>query len=103
MLVEQLEDVVAEIDGPALDDGLLAQMSPEAAGLVLAALGQNARVEADEETDEDDDAFDAVQDVEEEIARLQAEIESSRRIQAVLGQYLDLLSAPPTQAVPGSS
>lgn len=109
MLVGQLEDVVAEVEGPRLDADLFALMSPEDAGLVQAALGQNLDGEPDEEADPNDDGFElsldfdddeaetgeTEQDVEEEIARLQAELESSRRVQVALEQYLELLSGPP--------
>src|SRR2546423_4616188 len=39
MLIEQLEDVLAEAEGARLDVGLFAQMSPDEARLVQAALG----------------------------------------------------------------
>ena len=46
-----------------------------------------------DETDEDP----AEDTVEEEVARLQAEIDSSRRVQAALETYLELLAAPPAR------
>jgi hypothetical protein len=106
MLVGQLEDVLAEVEGARLDADLFAQMSPDDAGLVRAALGQNVNADPDEAEPEDDDFgfpvdFDAGEaetneteqdDVEEEIARLQAELGSSRRVQAALERYLELLS-----------
>lgn len=109
MLVGQLEDVLAEIEGPGLDTDLFARMSPDDVGLVRVALGQDTDAEWDEDALEDDgldlslDADDGEaetgeteqDDVEEEIGRLQAEIASSRRAQAALGRYLELLSGPP--------
>jgi hypothetical protein len=118
MLVGELEDVLAEAEGPGLDAGLFAQMSLEEAELVRTALGQDAGSEAAEEPDEDDDFAwsrehgygagtgetdedsdeDTAEDtVEEEVVRLQAEIDSSRRVQAALETYLELLAAPPAR------
>lgn len=114
MLVGELEDVLAEAEGPGLDAGLFAQMSPEDAELVRTALGQDAGSEGAEEPDEDDGfewslehgygagtaetEDDPAEDiVDEEVARLQAEIDSSRRVQAALETYLELLAAPPAR------
>ena len=109
MLVGQLEAVLAEIEGPQLDAGLFALMSSEDAALVRVALGQDLGGELGDEADPNDDGFefsldfdeDEVEtgeteedDLEEEVTRLQSEIESSRRMQAALRQYLELLSAP---------
>ena len=110
MLVGQLEAVLAEVEGPRLDADLFALMSPEDATLVRTALGQDLGGETGDEADPNDDDFEfsvdfdeeevetgeiEEDDLEEEVARLQSEIESSRRMQAALGQYLELLSAPP--------
>jgi hypothetical protein len=113
MLVEQLEDVLAEADGARLDAGLFAQMSPDEARLVQAALGEAVNggtwqeagegVEPDDEFGlspdlEDDDAdldAAATDDIEAEVARLQEVLESSRLLQAALQRYLALLSAQP--------
>jgi hypothetical protein len=102
MLAEQLEDVLAEADGPALDATLLTRLSDEDAALVRATLGdveptydpgeggEDGEDEEGEEREEgDDDAG-----VAEEAARLQGEIESSRLIQAALARYLALLEEP---------
>jgi len=114
MLVEQLEDVLAEAEGARLDVGLFAQMSPDEARLVQAALGEavngvtSQEAEEDVEPDddfglsldfEDDDAdyldAAATDDVEAEVARLREVLESSRLAQAALQRYLALLSAQP--------
>ena len=113
MLVEQLEDVLAEADGARLDAGLFAQMSPDEARLVQAALGEAVNggtwqeagegVELDDDSGlsvdlEDDDAdLDAAgtDDVEAEVVRLREVLESSRLLQAALQRYLALLSAQP--------
>ena len=113
MLVEQLEDVLAEVEGARLDAGLFAQMSPDEARLVQAALGEAVNggtwQEAEEDVEPDDDsglsldfedndddlAAAATDDDEAEVARLREVIESSRLVQAALQRYLALLSAQP--------
>ena len=105
MLVEQLEDIMAEVEGVRLDAGLFAEMSPDHAKLVRAALGVDPAAEADDgeagvphelgaAEEEPDDAVEP-DDVEPEIVRLQDEIEAARRVQAALRQYLELLSGRP--------
>ena len=109
MLVEELEDVVAESAGEAVDSAVFAEMDSADAELVRAALGQTTNGAGDWDDDEieddvlDDDGLSSESgdagDPDEfaeaaraaEIARLQAEIESSRRSQAALGRYLELL------------
>ena len=94
MLVEQLEDVLAEADGAHLDADLFAQLSPGDAACTdgarprvtptrCRARGRGGWRSRDEPTTED---------LEEEILRLQDVIESSRRVQAALERYLALLS-----------
>jgi hypothetical protein len=99
MLVGVLEDVLAELEGARLDAALFAKMSPDDAGLVRAALGEDREPEPDEEVeaaDDDEAEPDAGQDdVEAEIVRLQEELDSSRRVQAALEQYLELLASAP--------
>jgi len=114
MLVEQLEDVLAEVEGARLDAGLFAQMSPDEARLVQAALGEAVNggtwQEAEEDVEPDDDsglsldfedndddlaAAATADDDEAEVARLRDVIESSRLVQAALQRYLALLSAQP--------
>ena len=111
MLVEQLEDVLAEAEGARLDADLFAQMSLDDARLVQAALDgalngepwQEAEenVEPDEDDfglslDFEDDGADpdaaATDEVEAEVARLEEVIESSRLVQAALQRYLALLA-----------
>jgi len=99
MLAEQLEDVLAEVEGARLDAALFAKMSADDAGLVRAALGEDRAPQPDEDAEpaDDDDAETGADqdDVEAEIVRLQEELESSRRAQAALEQYLELLSEAP--------
>jgi hypothetical protein len=114
VLLGELEDLVAELEGARLDVDLFAQMSPAQAELVRAALGEDAGSDDDEEPPEavgedrsslvDRDAIDAGKpeaddidddEVADEILRLRVALESSRRVQAALRAYLELLSAPP--------
>jgi hypothetical protein len=114
VLLGELEDLVAELEGARLDVDLFAQMSPAQAELVRAALGADAVSADDDEPPEADgeegsslvdrDAIDAGKpeaddidddDVADEILRLREALESSRRVQAALRAYLELLSAPP--------
>ena len=116
VLVEQLEDVLAEIEGARLDADLFAQMSLDEAQLVRTALGEDTDSEPEQEAepeadgfgfsidfaaDEDatgeaaEDAEDAEAEVEAEVVRLQAELERSRRVQAALERYLELVSQQP--------
>ena len=105
MLAEQLEDVLAEVEGARLDADLFAKMSPDDAGLVRAALGDDVDMEPEGEDPPGDDGLTfsldveaaeaGTDDVEAEIARLQEELESSSRVQAALEQFLELLSKQP--------
>ena len=113
MLIGQLEDVVAELEGARLDAELFAQLRPEEAELVRAALGEDADTdEVEEEAPQDDGElgfsldFDDVagagepegESLEDEIARLDEELVQSRRVQAALQSYLELLSRPSGEA-----
>ncbi len=108
VLVEQLEDVLAVVEGARLDADLFAQMSPDEAQLVRTALGedtdsepeQEEEPEADDEAETDESAEDAEAEVEAEVVRLQAEIEGSRRAQAALERYLELVSRQPVGEAP---
>jgi hypothetical protein len=112
MLVEQLEDVLAEADGARLDEDLFAEMSPDEAELARTALGLDVDAEPDAEPEEDEEGdfgfsldledgeaewavAEEPDDLEAEIARLQDVIESSRRVQGALERYLALLSGEP--------
>jgi hypothetical protein len=113
VLLGELEDLMAELEGARLDVDLFAQMSPAQAELVRAALGEDAGSDDEEppEADGEDgsslvdrDAVDVGKpeaddidddDAADEILRLREALESSRRVQAALRAYLELLSAPP--------
>jgi len=118
MLVEELEDILAEAEGDGVDDALFARMDPAEAALVRDALGHTAvpfgdgeddpavpgeplDLDLDLDVDPEPDAgadpdLGAVEaaEREEEVARLAGEVESSRRTQTALRAYLDLLARP---------
>jgi hypothetical protein len=115
VLVAELEDLLAEVEGARLDEQLFAALGDGDAALVRVALGHEpppgtVRAPASEpepdgwepedwewEQQPDADEADAAEDgddPEEEIARLQGEIAGSHRIQAALGRYLELLALP---------
>ena len=98
-LQEQLETIVGEIEGPALDEAAFAAMEPGDVDVVRPLLYG----EEDEPPEEPDDPlllewYEAVADPEpdpaeqeEEIARLQQELADSRRRQLALERYLEAL------------
>jgi len=96
-LEEQVEEIVAEAEGPRVDQETFAKMVPEDAEAVRAILQPDQALELDEEwlglVDEaaEADPGEVEQDAEAEIARLQAEIAESRRRQDVLERYLEAL------------
>jgi hypothetical protein len=100
-LGDQLQETIAEDEGPAIDERVFARMAPEDVELVRAALGDDAADESVAEGDEGDEWFveeadeDEIvaEDRESEISRLEAEIRDSRRRQAALQRYLDALDA----------
>jgi hypothetical protein len=102
LLVEQLEELHAEVDGERLDASLFAEMDAEDVEIVRAALGYETEPD---DVDEDDEEWDveegealseqeAADDAAVEAERLEAEISSSRRAQAALTRYLELLPQP---------
>jgi hypothetical protein len=99
MLAVELEDTLAGVDGQRVDAGVFAQMSSEDVRLVRTALGDDAAVA--EHVNRDDleplvESDTVNRELEEEIARLEGELASSRRVQAALGRYLEVLSDPAT-------
>jgi hypothetical protein len=100
MLAVELEDVVAGADGKRVDAAVFAQMSSEDIRLVREAIGGDAAFVASVDRDDldpiDGDAVDS--ELEQEIARLEDELASSRRLQAALERYLEVLSARTTAA-----
>jgi hypothetical protein len=97
-LAEQLEDVVAEIEGPRIDERVFERLAAEDVTLLREALQMTSPLD-----EEEDEPAAAMLDVEaegpdtggadSEIARLQDEIADSRRRQLAYGRYLDALDA----------
>ena len=104
-LSETLETRIVEADGPALDEGVFARLSPEDARLVRDALTDAVLVaeppseglesfwgdgeEPFEDPSPDPDSLRA--ELEEEIARLQGELEACRARQRAYEHYLQAL------------
>jgi hypothetical protein len=96
MLEEQLEDTAARIDGARIDAGVYARMSSDDVELVRTAFGEDLVDPVDPDADElpaadEPDGGEAASM--EELARLGAELASSRRLQAALQRYVDELAA----------
>lgn len=103
-LRNELEERIAEADGPALDERVFASLSPEEAKLVrdgLAGVVDDAPPPeesfwGDEEEPWEDQSADPDSlraDLEEEIARLQGELEACRARQQAYERYLQALDA----------
>ncbi len=99
-LREQLETIVAELEGPALDEAAFAAMEPGDVAIVRPALyGEEiGPPEPDDpltlewyEATADPEPDPAEQ--EEEVARLQQELAESRRRELALERYLEALGA----------
>lgn len=95
----ELEDILAGAGGQRVDADVFAQMSSEDVRLVRAALGDDSAV-VDRVSRDDLEPLvqsEAVShELEEEISRLEGELASSRRVQAALDRYLELLASRPT-------
>ena len=100
-LADQLQETIAEVEGPAIDERVFAQMASEDVELVRAALGNDSADEFLAEGDEGDEWFVeegdegeiVAEDRESEISRLEAEMADSRRRQAAFHRYLEALDA----------
>jgi hypothetical protein len=96
-LQEEVARLVAELEGPSLDEEVFAQLAPADVELVQGSF-QGERFEPDE-VGEDEQWFDLEVDdpetlraeTEEEIRRLEAEIAASRRRQEAFERYLRAL------------
>lgn len=95
VLREQLEAVVADVEGPRIDEEAFARMAPEDAELVRAILASGLEGE-DPELDPEDEWYDMgetdepeAESFEDEVRRLEEEIAESRRLQQALTSYLD--------------
>jgi hypothetical protein len=95
-LVERLQEVVTEGEGNRIVEQAFARMDPEDVALVREVLEEPSLFDEGEEDadflalerDEKDEA-----EVEEEIARLQAEIAASRRRRLAYERYLEALDS----------
>jgi hypothetical protein len=97
-LREQLQETIAELEGPAIDERVFARMAPEDVEHVRAALGDHSADEFDAEGDEwfveeEDEAEIVAEGRESEISRLEGEIRDSRRRQGALQRYVEALEA----------
>lgn len=97
-LLEQLEETVAELEGPRIDEEAFAHMTPEDADVVRTVLaGRNPGEEIPEdEPDEDWLALEADPEAESqellaEITRLKEEIARSQRRRDAFERYMDAL------------
>src|SRR5262245_26650427 len=99
-LQDRIESIVAELDGPAVDEAAFASMAPEQAAVVRTELYGEEPEPLDEEwavTPEEDPVADPLlelADQEAEIARLQEEIADSVRRQQAFAAYLEALGDP---------
>jgi hypothetical protein len=100
-LADQLGEVVAETEGPRIDELVFQRLEPEDAALVGEVLQTTSPFDEDEEEDDEADAFVLSFESDEpdedgtdsEIERLQDEIADSRRRQLAYERYLDALGA----------
>jgi len=99
-LLEQLEETVAELEGPRIDEEAFASMPPEDADVVRTVLAghypgdENRDEEPDEDWLEPDPGPDPEAERQEllaEIARLEEEIARSRRRRDAFERYVDAL------------
>lgn len=94
VLREQLEAVVAEVEGPRIDEEAFARMPPEDAELAREILASGLDGE-DPDLDPEDEWYDVGEtdepegeSFEDEVRRLEEEIAESRRLQQALTSYL---------------
>jgi hypothetical protein len=104
LLREQLEEVSAELEGPRIDEEILARIAPADAAVIRSVLGEESTAAAElgfgeeiaQALEEDEDAPDPEaerRELVDELARLRAEIDDSRQRQQAFEHYLDALSA----------
>jgi hypothetical protein len=100
-LVYQIGSVVLEEEGRRVDEEAFGRMAPADAAIVRELLGDGWAPADDEDAgDEDaglwlDDDGEPADDEEDEVARLEAELERCRARQRALERYLDALAARP--------
>jgi hypothetical protein len=96
VLAGQLEEIVAETDGPGVDAQVFERLDPDDVAFVREVLEIPDADEYDPEEGDEPFVFEIGGDEngsDEEIARLQGEIAGSRRRQQALQRYLDALDA----------
>lgn len=104
-LEEQLEAIVAELEGSKVDEEAFARMAPEDVEAVRAVLQPEGEQAPEEEwlgpeeewagfegESAEADPGETEEETEEEIARLQKEIAASRRRQEALERYIEALN-----------
>lgn len=92
-LAEQLEEVIAEADAPEVDSAVYARMDPTDVAHVRELLDG---VTADPVDDEDKVDWDDAASLDDEIARLQGELERAHaRIRALERYVAELAAEPP--------
>lgn len=100
VLLDALEDIVTELEGPAIDAAVLAQLTGDQVELVRGVVQGGVAIDLGLDDDffgdleaEDEEAVDPATELEAEIKRLQEAIEESRTRQAALQAYLDALAS----------
>jgi len=101
MLEGEIEDLIAQLHGGAVDDAAFAAMQPEDVQTVRELLGPHPDFDVEEEWAADDEARDddaepepeddRTAELEEEISRLEAEIAVAQRRRQALERYLEAL------------
>ena len=103
-LRERLEAIVVELDGPAIDAAIFAELGPDDVEIVRPALQGGEEPEPVEALDFDveleDPKAEQVAWLEEEIVRLEQEIAASGRRQQAFERYLDALGRGQTDPAP---
>ena len=91
-LRERLESIVAELDGPAIDEAVFAQLTPEDVEVVRPALqSDDAELLEPLDVELEDPRAEHTAWLEEEIVRLQEEITSSDGRRQAFERYLEAL------------
>lgn len=91
-LSEQLQERIAEADGWRVDEAAFARIDPDYVDLIRDTLQLPAWGDGEESSSIDEDSFAAGrQSLEEEIARLEHEVETCRRRQKAFLLYLEAL------------
>ena len=91
-LSEQLQERIAEADGWRVDEAAFARIDPDFVDLIRDTLQPASWADGEESSATDEDSTAAGrQPLEEEIARLQHEVESCQRRQRAFTLYLDAL------------